>query len=147
MPRGGARNATPGKSYQNRTDLGGQNVVGPKPSATGKVPIQTAPNQAQGQASAQRQAQQVVPMSGAPAGMAPTQAPQPSAPLTSLFAPTANPNEPVTAGVDMGPGAGSAVLGLGQMRSKLSDSLAQMLAFDPTGEIAVLYQEALSQGN
>ena len=148
MPRGGPRNATPGKSYSNRTDLGGQNVVGPKPTATGKVPIQTAPNQAQGQATAQRQAQQVVPIGGTPSAPAPTQPQaQPSAPLTSLFAPTANPNEPVTAGVDMGPGAGSAVLGLGQMRSKLSDSLAQMLAYDPTGEIAVLYQEALSQGN
>ena len=145
MPRGGKRDGTQGKGYQNRTDLGGQNVVGPQPTATGKVPIQTAPNQAQGQATAQRTAQQVVPMGGTPS--MPMQAPQPSAPLTSLFAPTANPNEPVTAGVDMGPGAGSAVLGLGQMRAKLSDSLAQMLAFDPTGEIAVLYQEALSQGN
>jgi hypothetical protein len=30
---------------------------------------------------------------------------------------------------------------------KLSDSLAQMLPYDSTGEIAVLYQEALAQGN
>jgi hypothetical protein len=30
---------------------------------------------------------------------------------------------------------------------KLSDSLAQMLPYDTTGEIAVLYQEALAQGN
>ena len=145
MPRGGSRNATPGKSYSNRTDLGGQNVVGPKPSATGKVPIQTAPNQAQGQASAQRQAQSVVPMGGTPA--LPMQSAQPPSPLTSLFAPTVSPNEPVTTGVDMGAGAGSAILGLGQNRARLSDSLAQMLAYDPTGEIAVLYQEALSQGN
>jgi hypothetical protein len=85
-------------------------------------------------------------MAGAPAGMAPVQS-QPSAPLTSMFAPTAFPNSPVTDGVDMGPGAGSSVLGLGQSRMKLSDSLAQMLNNDPTGEVAVLYQEALSQGN
>jgi hypothetical protein len=30
---------------------------------------------------------------------------------------------------------------------KLSDSLAAMLPYDNTGEIAVLYQEALAQGN
>jgi hypothetical protein len=30
---------------------------------------------------------------------------------------------------------------------KLSDTLAQMLPFDTSGEIAVLYQEALAQGN
>jgi hypothetical protein len=30
---------------------------------------------------------------------------------------------------------------------KLSDSLVQLLPFDTTGEIAVLYQEALAQGN
>jgi hypothetical protein len=30
---------------------------------------------------------------------------------------------------------------------KLSDSLAQLLPYDTTGEIAVLYQTALSQGN
>ena len=94
MPRGGPRNATPGKSYQNRTDLGGQNVVGPKPAATGKVPIQTAPNQAQGQATAQRQAQQVVPMGGAP-----------SQPVQPLFAPTDRPDEPVTHGGRLGGGA------------------------------------------
>ena len=93
MPRGGPRNATPGKSYSNRTDLGGQNVVGPKPSATGKVPIQTAPNQAQGEATAQRQAQRVVPVSGVP-----------SQPVQPLFAPTDRPDEPVTAGGRLGDG-------------------------------------------
>jgi hypothetical protein len=30
---------------------------------------------------------------------------------------------------------------------KLSDSLEAMLPYDTTGEIAVLYQEALAQGN
>lgn len=145
MPRGGKRVGTPGKAYANRTDLGGQNVVGPRPAATGKVPIQTAPNQAQGNATAQREAQKVIPMGG----NAPVQLPAapPPSPLTSLFAPTSSPNEPVTTGVDMGSGAGSAILNLGQNSSRLSDSLAELLAYDPTGEVAILYQEALSQGN
>ena len=68
-------------------------------------------------------------------------------PITSLTAPTERPNEPITAGVNIGAGAGSEALNLGQTYLKLSDSLEQMLAYDATGEIAVLYQEALSQGN
>ena len=62
-------------------------------------------------------------------------------------APTQRPDEPVTTGIDMGPGAGSNVLGMKSSPIKLSDSLASMLPYDPTGEIAVLYQAALSQGN
>lgn len=95
MPRGGKRNATPGKSYQNRTDLGGQNVVGPKPSATGKVPIQTAPSQVQGDAVASRQSQAVVPMAGGPS----------QDPIQSLFAETNRPDEAVTTGGRLGDGA------------------------------------------
>jgi hypothetical protein len=30
---------------------------------------------------------------------------------------------------------------------KLSDTLAKMLPYDTTGEIAILYQDALSRGN
>ena len=72
---------------------------------------------------------------------------QGQAPVTGLFAPTERPNEPITAGVDMGPGPGSNALAMSKMTVKLSDSLAQMLPYDTTGEIAVLYQTALSQGN
>jgi hypothetical protein len=51
------------------------------------------------------------------------------------------------AGVDMGPDVGSNALGMTKVTVKLSDSLATMLPYDTTGEIAVLYQEALAQGN
>jgi hypothetical protein len=67
--------------------------------------------------------------------------------VTPLNAPTQRPGEPVTAGIDMGPGPGSSVLMMQKNTVKLSDSLAAMLPYDTTGEIAVLYQEALSQGN
>jgi hypothetical protein len=69
------------------------------------------------------------------------------APATGLYAPTERPDEPITAGIDMGPGPGSSALRMNKLTVKLSDSLAQMLPFDTTGEIAVLYQEALAQGN
>jgi len=67
--------------------------------------------------------------------------------VTPLNAPTQRPGEPITAGIDMGPGPGSSVLMMQKNTVKLSDSLAAMLPYDTTGEIAVLYQEALSQGN
>lgn len=68
-------------------------------------------------------------------------------PVTELFAPTQRPNEPITSGIDSGPGPGSSALMMSKNTVKLSDSLAQMLPYDTTGEIAVLYQTALSQGN
>jgi hypothetical protein len=65
-----------------------------------------------------------------------------------LFDPTQRPNEPVTHGVDVGAGAGSSAL---MMKSnfalaKLSDTLAEMLPYDQTGEIGILYQQALARG-
>ena len=64
-----------------------------------------------------------------------------------LFDPTQRPNEPVTAGIDMGEGPGSNALMMRKSAEKLSDALAKMLPYDTTGEIAVLYQDALAKGN
>ena len=68
---------------------------------------------------------------------------------TPLYAPTERPNEPITNGIDIGPGAGSNALMMkqGSAMNKLSDTLAKMLPYDTTGEIAVLYQNALARGN
>ena len=68
-------------------------------------------------------------------------------PVTELYAPSQRPNEPITSGIDMGAGPGSSALMMQKNVIKLSDSLAQMLPYDTTGEIAVLYQEALAQSN
>jgi hypothetical protein len=70
-------------------------------------------------------------------------------PVTELYAPTERPEEPITAGIDMGPGPGSEAL-IMQSRfaeRKLSDILAEMIPFDNTGEVAILYQNALARGN
>lgn len=67
--------------------------------------------------------------------------------VTPLFAPSQRPNEPVTAGVDVGAGPGSSALMMGKSAEKLSDTLAKMLPFDTDGSIAILYQDALSRGN
>lgn len=71
----------------------------------------------------------------------------PMAEVTPLFAPSARPDEPITTGISRGPGAGPEILGMNVPQQKLSDALAKMLPFDTTGEIAILYQEALARGN
>lgn len=68
-------------------------------------------------------------------------------PLVGLYEKSQLPNQPISAGIDIGPGPGSNALGMTQITTKLSDSLAALLPFDNTGEVAVLYQEALAQGN
>jgi hypothetical protein len=68
-------------------------------------------------------------------------------PITEIFAPSERPEEPITAGIDMGDGPGSSALMMAKSSEKLSDTLAKMLPYDTTGEIAILYQDALSRGN
>jgi hypothetical protein len=83
---------------------------------------QAVPNQPYGVAAAQRAAAQAIPMGQPPLGAAPTQTPpqaQPQAPTQPLAVPGGNgplsrpterPNEPVTHGLPMGPGAGPEAL-------------------------------------
>lgn len=75
-------------------------------------------------------------------GIAPSQ-------VTPLYAPTERPNEPITAGIARGEGPGPEILGMNAVRqqAKTSDALARMLPFDNTGEITILYQEALARGD
>ena len=68
------------------------------------------------------------------------------APITPLFAPSQRPDEPITAGIAMGAGPGPEVLGAGRQTEKYSDTLAKLLPFDESGEIAVLYQDMLARG-
>ena len=80
----------------------------------------------------------------------PSQAPEvPMAqePVTSLFAPSQRPDEPITTGVDIGAGAGTEALMMAKPADKLSDTLALLLPYDTTGEITILYQDALARGN
>jgi hypothetical protein len=71
----------------------------------------------------------------------------PQEPVTSLYAPSQRPDEPATTGVDIGLGAGSEALMMAKPAEKLSDTLALMLPYDVTGEITILYQDALARGN
>jgi hypothetical protein len=73
---------------------------------------------------------------------------QSSTPVTSLYAPSDRPNEPITHGVNVGDGGGANALRMtSQFASvKLSDTLAKMLPYDTTGEIGILYQQAQARG-
>jgi len=70
--------------------------------------------------------------------------------ITSLYAPSSRKNEDIMHGTDVpgSPGGGSNVLMMQSQfaQTKLSDTLAQMLPYDQTGEVAVLYQQALARG-
>ena len=68
------------------------------------------------------------------------------APVTELYAPTERPNEPITSGIDAGPGVGANAMMMNPITEKLSDVLAKMIPYDQTGEIAILYQRAASRG-
>lgn len=109
MPRGGARQGQRGKTYASRTDLNA-----PKPRQGINRP---APGQTYGEGAAQQRAMQAVPIAA-------PDAPAPSDPLGGAGASdlmgaaeawqplggsplqTSRPDEPVTAGLASGPGAG-----------------------------------------
>lgn len=97
MARGGERLGKPGTSYSNRTDLNAQ-------------PIRVATGQTYGDAKAQRESQQAMPLAqvptATPGGGAPQGAGQPPGALGSLYSPTGRPDEPLTAGMSQGAGPG-----------------------------------------
>lgn len=95
MARGGRRSGKPGQAYPNRTDLNAG------PSAQ---PVQAAAGQPYGERGAQEAAQRAQPLPQAsPSGMIAL-----PGELGPLNAPTSRPNEPLTAGLPIGPGAGPA---------------------------------------
>jgi hypothetical protein len=68
-------------------------------------------------------------------------------PITELYAPTQRPGEPITSGIAIGEGVGPEALSMKpQMTEKYSDTLAKLLPYDESGEIAILYQDMLARG-
>lgn len=128
-----------------------QGVSGPGKFAK-RTDLQYQPSQ-YGQGVAMTEQMQGAPMAKTPdvRGATPTAvreaAATPQEALTPLFAPSTRPNEPITTGIDMGAGPGSEVLTMGKVAVKTSDTLAKLLPFDTTGDIAILYQEAIARGD
>lgn len=131
----------PGK-YARRTDGGPQQV------------LSTAPDQPYGEAKQQMDAQRLSPMGAAdplphaasvPAG---GDAPPPTMPTFSgvgLGDPSQRPGEPITHGVDIGPGAGSEILNLpnpAQGTGQMTALLQRYAVSDSSGIVAQLLAKA-----
>ena len=142
MSRGGRRAGKPGVSYGERTDL----------NANKALPVQAPTGLQYGQRKVQEQSQQQVPIAPPPTNPPPVGAaisplgtgPAPGE-LTPLHAPTALPDEPITAGlpIDAGPGPTQSPM----VANTLSD-LVKSLADQPgsTSDVAFL-ANYLAQGN
>ena len=99
MPRGGKRQGTPGKGYTNRTDMmGNYDMEAGSPAAGGVEPPTTDRPQYSG--------------------------PSPDD-LPSIGTPTQRPGEPITAGLDFGPGPGRDALTGFDPRAEETARLAQ----------------------
>ena len=68
-------------------------------------------------------------------------------PLVGLYETTQRPNTPIQNGIDIGKGQNSSALLMQKTVVKTSDTLAKLLPFDTDGSIAILYQQALANGD
>lgn len=135
--RGGARQGEQGTAYPNRTDLN-QN----------RQPVMAASGQAYGERQAQVSAQQAIPLPGPPPVSA-SVPPRPQAPTPGTLGlfnrATERPDEPLTAGMDMGPGPGREVLPMSPVLTQDDMLLAQLrglYAAFPSEDLAGLIEYA-----
>lgn len=139
--RGGMRPTAPQNNPANISATGGN-------GQSGTQAPRYISGMAYGEGQATMQQQQSAPMAGPTRPGAAKEMPMniPNMPaITPLTAPTERPDEPITSGVDFGPGAGSESLNLPRERS-LSEILASMIDMDPTGEVQELYDFVASRG-
>lgn len=112
---------------------------GPYSERTDRQPIRNPGGLPYGDNQALTQQQQAAPMAQSP-GLPP---------VTPIHAPTENPGEPITAGVDRGPGPGSEALTAQPAQaagSPLTQALSNAAAGDPSGTLASLLVEAMKRG-
>jgi hypothetical protein len=89
--------------------------------------------------------QTAAPMSGgSPMPPAPNMPSMPE--VLSLNAPTQRPDEPLTAGLDIGPGAGSEVMSMQNRSRSLVDTIRYLTQFDPSGDAELIYRTLTDQG-
>lgn len=147
---GGKRTGTPGKAYPQRSDLNKKPRGGPQPAAAPSgLPY--------GQRQQLERAQNVIPLpgGGGPAPQIPVGAGQAPAPVPTgaggpapgdatvpIGAPTLRPNEAVTTGLPMGPGAGPEALPLdpGDDTALQIKALYQLFPSDAIGSLLELYE-------
>jgi len=67
-------------------------------------------------------------------------------PIVSLSQPSMRPKEPITAGIDMGPGPGTEALKIPNMQYSASQTIRQIAQYDQSGESELLYRALLDRG-
>jgi hypothetical protein len=73
--------------------------------------------------------------------------PFPMAGITTLNAPTERPDEPITHGINQGPGAGTEVMrGLPNRAPSLIDTIKHLTQFDASGDAELIYRSLLDSG-
>jgi hypothetical protein len=66
---------------------------------------------------------------------------------TPLMAPSERPDEPVTAGIDVGPGPGSEVMmDRPNQAYTLTQTLQQLIKYDPSGDTEMIYRALVDEG-
>ena len=134
MPRGGYRPTAPQNDPSNISALGGDGQSG-----NNTQPARYVPGLPYGEGQATMEQQTSAPMAGQPA--------MPQMPITPLMAPTERPNEPITAGIDIGEGPGSEVMMDRQPQvTTLADTMRNLIRFDPSGETELIYRTLRDQG-
>jgi len=93
----------------------------------------------QGQGQATYNQQTAAPMAGVAEPMALPE-------ITRLTAPTARPEEPITAGVNVGPGPDSRVLNLPNTQPTVLSILREIAQNDPSGETDLIFQSMVDKG-
>lgn len=124
-------------AYPNRTDLN---------NAFNKVARKTAPGQTYGEATKQMEAQKAMPMGSSPADARASVAP---GGLGAFGRPTDRPDEPITAGVDIGPGMNSIQAGINvppRSEDPVLDRLRVIYRNYPNDELADLIDSYVRDG-
>lgn len=84
------------------------------------------------------------------APMARNNSPEPTLQMpepTPLMAPTERPDEPVTAGINVGPGPGSEVMmDRPNQAYTLTQTLQQLIKYDPSGDTEMIYRALVDEG-
>ena len=85
---------------------------------------------------------------GAPSlGVTAEEVPATRPPREGLFDPVEDRDVDIMRGSRLGPQGGPELLQMRKQPAKTSDALAKLFPFDTTGEIAILYQQALAIGD
>jgi hypothetical protein len=69
--------------------------------------------------------------------------PQMPSPVVPLNAPTQRPDEPVTTGIPLGPGAGTESRPLPNQAPTLIDTIRHLTQYDPSGDAELVYRQML----